>query len=441
MMRGKLKAAAILLCAGIILPVLHLSAAEKENTMIEAGKEYSFMNCDTGRVIRAENTEYFRLEAADGGYYLTDSSGGYFRADSGSLRRSDIKQKLIITEHERGRFTVSTADGKYITDDDSGDDNTAVLGTAKEAKYIEAYWYLTAKGEPAPLKIMPLGDSLTNGENADIPAEERCGYRKLLSSLIAENAPELRFVFVGSQKSGGTAYGNSASLFRHEGHNGYVINDIYGKAPPHYGIAQNIDPWLKKYQPDAVFMMLGTNDIGLSYESGDLSMIDRISENWESLVRTILNALPEGGIVVAGAVPPIKNGEIFNAWAKKLNSNLITLSKSLDSESKEVVFADINTAVSKNGLADSFCSDGGHFNESGYTAVGNAFYKAFASSATYDRMTASGTPESSENSTENDTSETTVPKKNGSALRIVLGAVGAAAVIGIVISCVRKKKK
>lgn len=441
MKRGKLKAAAILLCAGIILPVLHLSAAEKENTMIEAGKEYSFMNCDTGRVIRVGDTEYFRLEAADGGYYLTDSSGGYFRADSGSFRRSDIKQKLIIKEHERGRFTVSTADGKYITDDDSGDDNTAVLGTAKEAKYIEAYWYLTAKGEPAPLKIMPLGDSLTNGENADIPAEERCGYRKLLSSLIAENAPELRFVFVGSQKSGGAAYGNSASLFRHEGHNGYVINDIYGKAPPHYGIAQNIDPWLKKYQPDAVFMMLGTNDIGLSYESGDLSMIDRISENWESLVRTVLNSLPDGGIVVAGAVPPIKNGEIFNAWAKKLNSNLITLSKSLDSESKEVVFADINTAVSKNGLADSFCSDGGHFNESGYTAVGNAFYKAFASSSTYDRMTASGTPESSENSTENDTSETTVPKKNGSALRIALGVIGAAAVIGIVIACVRKKKK
>lgn len=437
----RLKAAAILLCAGMLLPALRLSAAEKEKTMIEAGKDYSFMNCDTGRVIRAGDTEYFRLEAADGGYYLTDSAGCYFRIDSGSLRQSEIKQKLIITGHQRGRFTISTADGKYITDDDSGESSAAALKTAGQAKYIEAYWYLTAKGEPAPLKIMPLGDSLTNGENADIPAEERCGYRKLLSSLIAENAPELRFVFVGSQKSGGTAYGNSAALFRHEGHNGYVINDIYGKAPPHYGIAQNIDPWLKKYQPDAVFIMLGTNDIGLSFESGDLSMIDRISENWELLAKTVLKALPDGGMLIAGAVPPIRNGEIFNAWAKRLNSNLIKLSKSLDSDRKEVVFADINTAVNENGLADSFCSDGGHFNEAGYTAVGNAFYKAFASSATYDRMTASGTPESSENSTENDTSETTEPKKNGSALRIALGAVGAAAVIGIVISCVRKKKR
>ena len=188
-------------------------------------------------------------------------------------------------------------------------------------------------------------------------------------------------------------------------------------------------------------MMLGTNDIGLSFESGDLSMIDRISENWELLAKTVLKALPDGGMLIAGAVPPIRNGEIFNAWAKKLNSNLIKLSKSLDSDRKEVVFADINTAVNENGLADSFCSDGGHFNEAGYTAVGNAFYKAFASSATYDRMTASGTPESSENSTENDTSETTEPKKNSSALRIALGAVGAAAVIGIVISCVRKKKR
>ena len=37
-------------------------------------------------------------------------------------------------------------------------------------------------------------------------------------------------------------------------------------------------------------------------------------------------------MLIAGAVPPIRNGEIFNAWAKKLNSNLIKLSKSLDSD-------------------------------------------------------------------------------------------------------------
>lgn len=85
---GRLKAVAILLCAGMLLPALRLSAAEKEKTMIEAGKDYSFMNCDTGRVIRAGDTEYFRLEAADGGYYLTDSAGCYFRIDSGRSGRA-----------------------------------------------------------------------------------------------------------------------------------------------------------------------------------------------------------------------------------------------------------------------------------------------------------------------------------------------------------------
>lgn len=439
MKKYRLKAAVMLLCAAMSLSALQLTEAKKEKTMIETGKEYLFMNCDTGRVIRAGDTEYFRLEETGGGYYITNSEGIYYRVDGGSLKRSDIKQKLTLTQYERGRFTISTADGNFIIDDDSGETNNATLGISKEAKFIESYWYLTEKGNQTPLKIMPLGDSLTNGEDADIPAEKRCGYRKLLSALIAENAPDLRFVFVGSQKSGGTAYGNSASLFRHEGHNGYVIDDIYGKAPPHFGIAQSIDLWLKKYQPEAVFMMLGTNDIGLSWESGDLSTIETISKNWELLVKTILKSLPDGGIIIAGSVPPIKNGEIFNAWAKKLNSRLITISKTLDSESKEVVFADINTAINKNGLSDSFCSDGGHFNESGYTAVGNKFYEAFASSGIYERLTANQIPESTENAAESGTDALSKPKNRDSKLWIIPAAVGAAAAFAVMLIVRRKK--
>lgn len=431
--------AAMLLCMVLLLPVLNINAAEKDDVMIKAGKEYSIMNCDTGRLIRAVNREYFRLEAVDGGYYLSDSDGGYYRFDGGILKKSDIKQRLIIKKHEYGRYTLSTANGRYFTDDDSGDDSTAVIGNANDAKYIEAYWYFTERGERAPIKIMPLGDSLTNGENADIPTEERCGYRGLISSLIAENAPNLRFVFVGSQRSGGTAYGNSSALYRHEGHNGYVINDIYGKAPPHYGIAQSIMPWLKKYRPDAVIMMLGTNDVGLSWESGDLSMIERIAENWESLVKTVLNAIPDGGIIVVASVPPIKNGELFNAWAKRLNSNLISLSRSLDSESKEVVFSDVNTAVYENGLSDSFCSDGGHFNESGYAAVGNKLYESIAASRTFRRLLSEHRTENSEST---DIMSDTVHEKQIATAWLLLASLGAITVItaAVIVSAVKKKR-
>ena len=179
--------------------------------------------------------------------------------------------------------------------------------------------------------------------------------------------------------------GCRVALFRHEGHNGYVINDIYGIVP-HYGIYQNMAPWLAKYQPDVIFLMLGTNDIGLTWQEGDLSKIDVIAENWKGLVRTLQAAMPENSLVVAGAVPPIKNSEIFNSWAKKLNANIRVAVKELSSGTKEVVFADVNGAVMNNGLANSFCSDGGHFNTSGYTAVANAFFGAFSSSKTFGKI-------------------------------------------------------
>lgn len=456
----KLKLICLCVTVALLCGCLTVAINGKEETtmvysQIESEQLYSFMNCDTGRVIRSGSVEYFKLVAADDSgevFYLTDAdSGETYSIDNKTLKTGAIKQKLKIRHVGQNRFTVQLLNGTFIKDDDSGDTNDAALANDANGKTIENYWYLTKQGQHPPVKMMPIGDSLTNGEDADIPAEQRCGYRALLSSKIAESNENLRIVFVGSQKSGGVAYGNSMSLYRHEGHNGYVINDIYNISP-HYGIYQYMTPWLTKYQPDVFFVMLGTNDIGLTWQKGELSDLDPIAANWELLIKTFLEVIPEGGMVVAGAVPPIRNSEVYNSWAKKFNSMIFPKVSTLSSDEKEVVFADIHRAILDNGLSTSFCSDGGHFNSSGYTAVANRFFDAFIHSDTYtalceniekDRLADEGTAVGTDTAVTSEavTNDVNDTSTGSSILRILIPvAVGiaVAAVAGIVLF---KKKK
>ena len=102
-----------------------------------------------------------------------------------------------------------------------------------------------------PLRIMPLGDSLTYGQDLDNPDAEHDGYRGDLSVLLAEKYPNLRFAFVGSQVSGRTSRADALKLYRNEGHNAHTVYELnYGD--PFRGIYQLCDSWLAKYQPDVI---------------------------------------------------------------------------------------------------------------------------------------------------------------------------------------------
>ncbi len=108
------------------------------------------------------------------------------------------------------------------------------------------------KPKPAPprkptakvVRIMPLGDSLTKGYGDGYSTAWTVGYRADLYNRLT--AAGLKVDFVGSQRSGTTTPDPD-----HEGHSGWQIDQL----------SRNATRWVKRYQPDVVLLMAGTNDI------------------------------------------------------------------------------------------------------------------------------------------------------------------------------------
>ncbi|GID29194.1 SGNH/GDSL hydrolase family protein [Paractinoplanes brasiliensis] len=154
-----------------------------------------------------------------------------------------------------------------------------------------------AAAEPAygPLKVMPLGDSITYGSgSADSRVGNRTGaptasgYRVELGDRL--RAAGLDVDFVGSQRAG-----PPGADTEHEGHSGWRIDQI----------AANVDGWLAGYEPDAVLLHLGTND--MAQNMGVRASADRLS----ALIDQIRAARPDAGIfvqrLVQGHIEPYRS--------------------------------------------------------------------------------------------------------------------------------------
>ncbi|MEU4245193.1 SGNH/GDSL hydrolase family protein [Actinoplanes sp. NPDC026619] len=147
----------------------------------------------------------------------------------------------------------------------------------------------------SPLRVMPLGDSITMG----IGSATMSSYRIDLQKRLAGAGMDVDFV--GSQQHGSPA---TADL-DHEGHSGWTVAKI----------AANVDGWLTTYQPDAVLLMIGTND--LRTEAGSVGATERLS----ALVDQITVAAPATELFVAkitgtrtaGNAPQQKRTDAYNA--------------------------------------------------------------------------------------------------------------------------------
>jgi len=94
-----------------------------------------------------------------------------------------------------------------------------------------------------PVRIMPLGDSITAGPGC---------WRAFLWHRL-QTSGYTNIDFVGGVSDGGGCNPGYAYDFDHEGHGGYAAT----------GIADNnqLPPWLAAARPDIVLMHLGTNDM------------------------------------------------------------------------------------------------------------------------------------------------------------------------------------
>ena len=209
----------------------------------------------------------------------------------------------------------------------------------------------TTAGETRQIRVMPLGDSITDGFTV------AGGYRTPLWYMLRDKGIVDQIDFVGPNGW----YVDGVVDYNHAGYSGYSIADCPGRS----GIYNFIDWLMQEYPADVVMLQIGTNDIISSYE------LDSAGDRLELLVDSILTYIPEGGMLYVSTIPYMDadvttytdayTAEEMDAAVDAYNDKVKALVTKKQSEGKSVTQADVNSVLTKADL-----SDGVHPSEDGY---------------------------------------------------------------------------
>jgi lysophospholipase L1-like esterase len=205
-----------------------------------------------------------------------------------------------------------------------------------------------APSSAAPLKIMPLGDSITAGPG--------CWRAKLWHQLQTTGYTNIDFV--GSVSDGGGCNPGYSYDWDHEGHGGYSAT----------GIADNnqLPPWLSAANPDIVLMHLGTNDMWGGYLSTETKLAA-----FTKLVGQMRANNPNMKIIVAQIIPMSASAcATCPADVVALNNAIPGWAASLTTAQSPIVVADMWSGF--DAVADTV--DGVHPNDTGFTKMAGAWY-------------------------------------------------------------------
>ena len=217
------------------------------------------------------------------------------------------------------------------------------------------------------LKIMPLGNSITQG-NMEHPSYRYRLWKKLIDA-------EVDFEFVGShnENQGGIpalpAYKGKTFSNVNEGHWGWNADQILNgnRDQPSKG---ELRKWLKKYQPDVVLMHLGTNDMFRNHD------LDETVAELREVVRQIRAEAPQVTILMAKLIPAYSQaaGEQAVNNINRLNQRIPLLVQELNSLQSPVILVDQNTGFDPATGVDTW--DGIHPNASGEEKMAQVWFEA-----------------------------------------------------------------
>lgn len=212
---------------------------------------------------------------------------------------------------------------------------------------LAAAWVLVGQGglfAPPATKIMPLGDSITEGHT--VPG----GYRVALwQECISRNH---RIDFVGSLANGPPILPDHD----HEGHSAWRIDQIDA----------HMVEWLDTYQPDVVLLLIGTNDVLQHYN------LDAAPERLQTLMNRITGHAPNTLVLVA-SVPPMDASTGNSDLVRAYNAAIPPLVAAQRAAGHNVEYVDIYSVLAPDDFADSV-----HPNATGYTKIAQAWYAVLA---------------------------------------------------------------
>ena len=206
----------------------------------------------------------------------------------------------------------------------------------------------TAGAGTPPVRIMPLGDSITDGYPSSL-----AGYRYMLYQLLTSAG--FNVDFVGNQDDNGTV---GLPDWDHEGHSGYRIDQIEAGFPGWFNTISD---------PDIILLLIGTNDYGQNYDTADAT------NRMDQLIWTIVTNRPNAKLVVANVLQRSDNTNINNAIQTTFNPYLPGMVASHAALGQQVYFLNMCAAL---GLAD--LQDGLHPNQTGYNKMATNWFGEIA---------------------------------------------------------------
>lgn len=200
-----------------------------------------------------------------------------------------------------------------------------------------------------PCKILPLGDSITDGIGGSGGA-----YRvELFRQAVANNK---NITFVGSKANGPTTVDGKTFPRNHEGYSGYSINQIAGVVP---NPALNGDP-------NIILLMIGTNDSWVEENNNGPQVM---SQRLGALMDKIINAKPNALLAVAVITP---RNDYAKQWADSYVAVIPGVVQQRINQGFNVILVDQYKGFPSNGLG----TDNLHPNDTGYRFMGQTWYNA-----------------------------------------------------------------
>ncbi|VGO21633.1 Multidomain esterase [Pontiella sulfatireligans] len=210
----------------------------------------------------------------------------------------------------------------------------------------------------SPIRIMPLGDSITRGYGAGISNES--SFRKTLRQLLADDGYGIDFV--GSQTSGFFADN------QHEGRNGWYA----GHDTATNNVLDHIADWMAATPADIVLVHLGTNDI--LHNDEDANEVSDIMD-------VIFVANPDATVVLALII----NAQACRPEITTYNSNLNAMAIARIASGDDIIVVDM-----ENGAGIDYSSgdmaDGLHPSPIGYDKMATNWYPAVVQAISQQRV-------------------------------------------------------
>jgi len=197
----------------------------------------------------------------------------------------------------------------------------------------------------AQLKIMPLGDSITEGVETDAGGGvNHGGYRFGLWNLLQSNDSPLKgnVDFVGSQSTPGEHFGGLTGDQDYdadnEGHSGYTVNNIFN----------NLDGYFSANSPDVILLNIGVNDLAQHHDpasttgENDLyNLIEKIFYERPSVHLYVSSILGVPDNYVWGPPPGYSDVAAFQAAIQEYNAKIPGLVNTFKALGDNITFVDM----------------------------------------------------------------------------------------------------